>query len=64
MIIKETNKINHKEVIRVYSDSNNYIKIEGTDELLTEKVYNSEDKINIIETDIEIEQEEIKDDNN
>jgi hypothetical protein len=58
MIKTEINKINHKEVKRFYSDTNHYIKISGTEDLVNEVVVSVDKKIKVVETDIKIEVEE------
>lgn len=55
MIRIEANKINHIEYLRFYSDTNRYIKIIDTDEMLTEVVVLSGIDVDVAETNMLIE---------
>jgi len=59
MIVVEMNKINHVEYLRFYSDKNLYVKVKGTEDLLNEVVVLSDQKVDVVETDIQIEVHEV-----
>jgi hypothetical protein len=57
MLIYENVKINNISYIRIISDTNYFLKIKGKENLLNEVLYLPEEKVQVEETNILIEEE-------